>query len=272
MEEKQFIEDGIYYRHWPSNSETKAVVLLVHGAGEHCERYSALAESLNNSGYALCSLDLPGHGRSEGTRTHIGNFVDFENAVLNAYGKAQEWYPEKSIFLLGHSMGGLIAAHLLLEHQHLFKGALLSGPAIQSPVVPPAWQIGIIKVIAKISPKFGAIALDASGICRDQAVVDDYMNDPLVSKGKLSAKLLIEMFRAMDECIDRAADINLPIRIMHGSSDALTAPAGSQLLHDSVSSADKEIEIYDGLYHEIFNEPEAPQIYQQVVAWLDKRV
>lgn len=272
MTENQFIEDGIYYRRWPTASEAKAAVMLVHGAGEHCERYAAIAKALNDADYALCSLDLPGHGHSEGRRGHIDRFTDFENAALVLHGKIKQWYPNKPIFLLGHSMGGLIAANMLLDHQHLFKGAMLSGPAIQSPVIPPAWQIAIMKFVSKIAPTFGALSLDASGICRDQAVVDEYMNDPLVNKGKMSARLLVEMFAVMDECKQRAAEITLPIRIMHGSADALTSAAGSQLLHDNISSQDKEIEIYDGLFHEIFNEPEAPEIYQQVISWLDKRV
>ena len=97
------------------------------------------------------------------------------------------------------------------------------------------------------------------------------MNDPLVNKGKLSAKFLVAMFSAMNECQSRANAISLPIRIMHGSGDVMTASAGSELLYNTISSSDKELKIYDGLFHEIFNEPEAPEIYKEVIDWLDKR-
>jgi len=271
VNENQFTEDGLYYRHWPTNSNTtKATVLLVHGLGEHCERYNPLATALNNAGYALCSMDLPGHGQSEGDRGHINLFSDFQDAALKLHAKVKKWYPEKPIFLLGCSMGGLISARLLLDHQHLFKGALLTAAAIQSPQAPPKWQTIIITLIAKILPKLPILALDASCVSRDPNVVEKYMSDPLINKDKLSAGFLTQMLVAMNECKDRASEINLPIRIMHGSADVMTATAGSELLHRQVSSNDKELKIYEGLYHEIFNEPEAESIYAEVIAWLDR--
>ncbi|NND00263.1 MAG: alpha/beta hydrolase [Gammaproteobacteria bacterium] len=276
MTATQITEQGIYYRHWPvtepRHGEPKAVIMLVHGLGEHCERYSALAEALNDAGYALCSLDLPGHGHSSGLRGHISDFAEYETAVLGLYEKIKKCCPEQSVFILGHSMGGLITTHLLLNHQHLFKGALLSGAAIQSPQEPPAWQMTLMKFIAWLNPRFGALTLDASAISRDPVVVEKYMNDPLVNKGKLSARLLVSMFNTMSECAARAPQIKLPIRIMHGGGDVMTAPAGSRLLHDRVSSQDKELKIYDGLFHEIFNEPESDQVYREVIDWLDRQL
>jgi len=269
----QFTENGIYYRRWPlaDGQQPKAVVLLVHGLGEHCERYTAIAKALNTAGYALCSLDLPGHGQSEGVRGHIDHFSDYSNAALSLHAKVLEWYPDTPIYLLGHSMGGLIAAQLLIYHQGLFKGALLSGAAIQSPQQPPAWQLSIMKGLSAIVPKMGALTLDASGISRDSAVVEKYMNDPLVNKGKLSARLLVEMSGAMGECTSRAAEISLPILIMHGGGDVVTAPAGSKFLYETISSTDKTLKIYDDLYHEIFNEPEQQDIYAELIDWLDQR-
>jgi len=268
----QNIENGIYHRLWPvsEGQQLKGVVLLVHGLGDHCERYGNLAAALNATGYALASIDLPGHGQSEGVRGHIDSFSDYSDAALSLYGKVQVWYEDQPIFLLGHSMGGLIATHMLLENQQLFKGAMLSGAAIQSPQTPPAWQVAVMKLIAAIAPKLGMLTLDASGISRDEKVVETYMQDPLVNKGKLSGRFLVEMSNTMDECQNRAAEIELPIRIMHGGEDVMTAPAGSHLLHEKVSSSDKELKIYEGLYHEIFNEPEAADIYAEVIAWLDK--
>ncbi len=272
MNNTQFTENGLYYRQWPTSQVIDSrTVLLVHGLGEHCERYGPLAAALNDAGYNVCSMDLPGHGKSEGTRGHIDSFKDYHQAVLGLRAKIDDWYPNRKVFLLGHSMGGLISTQLLLDHQDLFAGALLSGAAIQSPQAPPSWQISLIKLISKVAPKAGMLELDASKISRDPEVVKTYMNDPLVNKGKLSAKFLVAMFAAMNECQTRASAINLPIRIMHGSDDVMTASAGSELLYNKVSSTDKELKIYDGLFHEIFNEPEAPEIYTEIIDWLDKR-
>jgi len=266
-------EDGLYYRHWaPEDNRPQATIMLIHGLGEHCQRYNALGEYLTNSGFALSSMDLPSHGRSEGKRGHIDTFDVFQQAALGLYDKTLSRHPDAPIFLLGHSMGGLIAARLLLDHQQKFQGALLSGAAIQSPQEPPAWQVTVIKTIAKLFPKAAMLQLDASGISRDPKVVDAYMADPLVSKDKLSAKFLVEMTNTMERCKTNAADISLPLLVMHGAADLMTAPAGSKLLHDSASSSDKQLRLYEGLYHEIFNEPEAQDIYAELVAWITKRL
>lgn len=271
MSDNQFTENGLYYRQWPlaEGVETKAVVQLMHGLGEHCERYSALAAALNAAGYAVCSMDLPGHGQSIGDRGHIGSFDEYQQAALGLHAKIRNWFPEQRVFLIGHSMGGLISTRLLLQHQQLYSGALLSGAAIQSPQTPPGWQIVLMKLISAVAPRAGMMNLDASGISRDPKVVETYMNDPLVNKGKLSARLLVGMVAAMAECRDQASKIKLPIRIMHGSEDVLAAASGSELLFKEISSSDKELKIYQGLFHEIFNEPEGPEIFSEVIAWLD---
>lgn len=261
--------NGIYYRHWALTGDPSGVVLIVHGLGEHCERYNHVADALNSAGYAVASLDLPGHGQSEGTRGYVQSFSDYQDAVLNLYKQMTEAYPNLPIFLFGHSMGGLIATRLLIDQQDLFAAAMLSGPAIQSPQEPPAFQVAIIKMISALFPKLGMMTLDASGISRDPQVVADYMQDPLVNKGKLSARLLKELFANMQFCKEHAEKISLPILILHGGQDAMTAPAGSELLFNKVSSKDKELKIYDDLLHEILNEPEGDEVAAKMIAWLD---
>lgn len=267
----EVLENGLYFRHWASNAP-KGVVVLIHGLGEHCQRYEHLATHLNEAAYALSSMDLPCHGRSDGVRGHIDSFDDYESAVLKLYEHTKALYPDTPLFLLGHSMGGLIATKFLLTHQDKFAGAMLSAAAIQTPQEPPAWQVAVIKTIAKFFPKAPMIALDASAVSRDPAVVEKYMNDPLVSQAKLSAQFLVSMTDTMDACKDDAKFINLPLKIMHGSGDVMTSPEGSQLLHDLVGSKDKSFTLYDGLYHEIFNEPEGEQIFSEMVSWMNTRI
>ncbi len=258
----------IYQTHW-SAEKPKAVVLLVHGLGEHCNRYSALGEFLQNHNYALYAIDLPGHGQSSGSAGHIDSFNSYQQAVLDYYQEIRSQYPNLPIFLLGHSMGGLISTHILLDNQQLFKGALLSGAALQSPQQPPNWQMKIIALLAAIAPKLKLIQLDASKISRLPEVVEKYNNDPLVGKEKLSASFLINMFKTMTLCKQRAGEITLPIKIMHGGEDVMTSAEGSQFLYDNISSTDKTLNIYSGLYHEIFNEPEAMDIYKEMLEWLE---
>ncbi len=264
-------QHGCYYRTWHAENP-KGAIQLVHGLAEHCQRYEHLAQTVTQAGYSLYAMDLPNHGKSDGKRGHLHSFAEFEAACQHLYESMQGELPNAKKFLLGHSMGGLIASCFLLNHQHQYNGAMLSGPAIQSPQEPPAWQVHLITLISKLFPKAGMLTLESSGISRDKAVYERYMNDPLVFKSKLSAKFLVELNAAMARITQHAADINVPLLIMHGSSDNITAPAGSQYLYDNCQSDDKTLKLYEGLYHEIFNEPEHPGVFKDLIEWLDKRV
>ena len=268
---KEHTQQGLYYRTWPAESP-KAAVMVIHGLAEHCQRYEHLAERLNQNGYSLYSMDLPGHGRSNGVRGHIDSFDDFQAAASGLLNSMQTECPDIPKFIIGHSMGGLIVSRFLLDHQDQFAGALLSGAAIQSPQEPPAWQVSLIKGIAKLFPKARMLALDASGISRDKAVVDKYMQDPMVGKDKLTARFLVEMTNTMETVKAAANNISLPLLIMHGTADNITAPSGSELMHNNCTSVDKTLTLYDGLYHEIFNEPEQEKVFDDVIQWLNKHV
>jgi alpha-beta hydrolase superfamily lysophospholipase len=125
------------------------------------------------------------------------------------------------------------------------------------------------KVISALMPKFGLIGLNAEGVSRDPAVVQAYVSDPLVWHGKITARLSAELVKAMQRVTAEATKITLPILIVQGSADKLVDPKGAQMLYEKVSSVDKAIKIYDGLYHEVYNEPEHDQVLGDVKAWLE---
>lgn len=252
--------------------EPKAIVMLIHGVAEHCARYERLGSHLAKHGYSTMAFDLPGHGRSPGTPGHIDRFSNYIDAALSFYKSVKSKYPDLPIFLLGHSMGGLISTQLLLDHQKLFKGAILSGPAIEVPDKPPSWQVAIIKMLAAIAPKLKLLQIEATGISRDSQVIKAYLRDPLVYKGKLSARFLLELSNAMNDCKARTNRIKLPLLILHGGDDPITKPSGSQFLYDHVNCKDKKLRIYPGLCHEIFNEPEADAVYADIVTWLESKI
>ena len=263
--------NNYFSKSW-NTAEPKAVIMLIHGLGEHSARYDAIGNYFIENRFAMESIDLPGHGKSSGKRGHIDKFSDFISAANHLLSLISKKYPNKPIFLLGHSMGGLISTLLLFDKQHLFSGALLSGAAIQHPNEPNRWILKVISAISHLAPKIGILKLDFTAISRDQNEIQKYINDPLVNKGKLSASLLVEMFKTMRISKERANEIKLPIRIMHGEADTMTAPEGSQYLYDHISSADKILKLYDEMYHEIFNEPGAEKIYTEIVDWLNDRL
>ena len=262
----------IYYQAWLPDGEVEAVILLVHGIGEHSGRYTNHVNYFVPRGYAIYALDHLGHGKSEGEREVIERFSDFTDMLGIFSGMVREWQPGKPIFILGHSMGGLITSTYLLDHQDEFQGAILSAPAIKPGGDISGATIAVGKIISRILPKMGVLALDDSGISRDPAVVQAYRADPLVFQGKTPARLGAEMLGAMQRVTDAASTITLPILILQGTGDMLVNPSGAQILYDKVGSTDKTLKLYDGLYHELHNEPERDVMFADVEAWLAARV
>ena len=137
--------------------------------------------------------------------------------------------------------------------------------------VSPA-TIAMAKVLSAIAPKMGVAVLDASTISRDKAVVDAYVNDPLVYRGKTTARLGVELINTQQKLPDQLPKITLPVLIMYGSEDKLCDPEGSKMLYEKVGSKDKTLKVYDGLYHEIFNEPEHEKVMADMETWLSARI
>lgn len=257
------------FKYWPAALPPKAVVLIAHGYAEHYGRYEHVASALTAGGYAVFAVDHWGHGRSEGTRGFAPAFSVFLDGLDALLAEARSAFPDRKFFLLGHSMGGLIAANFLQMRQQEFAGAVLSGPSIKAVNEPAATVLFIGRILSKLAPKAGLISLDANQVSRDKKVVADYIADPLVYTGKISARLAAEMIDAMKTAEGGAAKISLPILILHGGDDGLTSPEGSRILHERIGAADKTLKIYDGFYHEIFNDPGKESVIADVVWWLD---
>lgn len=270
--QEQQLPGGLYYRHWKAVGVTRAVILLVHGLGEHSGRYQGLADILCAGGFTIVAPDHIGHGHSAGRRGHLLNFEEYTAPLQMLRVKIGQDYPGLPCFLIGHSMGGLISARYLLDSQQQFVGAVLSGPALAVAEPPSALLLMINALFSKLWPSLALMQLDASLVSRDPAVVRAYIEDPLVLHGRASARLVSELFRAMEEVRKRRAEIQLPILIMHGAEDALTAVSGSEDLHINITSSDRTLRIYPGLYHEIFNEPERLDVIAELVSWLEERI
>jgi alpha-beta hydrolase superfamily lysophospholipase len=259
----------IYHQSWLPREEPKAVVLIAHGLGEHSGRYMNVVDLLVPAGYAVHALDHPGHGKSNGRRVYVERFQDFTATLKIYFDMIRDQQPDKPVFLVGHSMGGLIGTAYLLAHQHELAGAVLSGPGIKVPDDISPLVIFMGKLLSGIMPGMGIVQLEAEGVSRDPAVVDAYINDPLVHTGKITARLGAEMLKTMQAVTRAANQITLPLMILQGSADRMVDPAGARLLYDSVGSQDKTLKVYDGLYHEVFNEPEHKQVLQDVALWLE---
>ena len=261
---------GLYYQGWLPEGEPKALLLVVHGLAEHSGRYMNLVNRFVPQGYAVYGIDHLGHGRSEGRRLVLERFADYTEPLKTYSAMVRCWQPGKPVFLIGHSMGGLIGATYLLTNQEELAGAILSGPAVKVAGHIPAATIFVGRVLSVLFPGMGIVERGgAEAICRDPAVVAAYLADPLVYQGKMTARLGAEMLGAMERLRREAGKIRLPLLILQGSADRLVDPAGARLLYDRVASPDKRLVVYEGFYHEVFNEPEHDRVLSDVELWLE---
>jgi alpha-beta hydrolase superfamily lysophospholipase len=262
----------IYYQAWLPDGDVKAVLFVVHGLGEHCGRYMNHVNRFVPLGYAVYGLDHIGHGKSGGQREMIDRYSDFTDTLKIYYEMVKGWQPGKPIFILGHSMGGLITCTYLLDHQADFKGAIISAPSIKIGEGISHTTITMGKILARIAPKTGVLELDVNNLSHDPEVVKAYVNDPLVFHSKTPARLAAEVLKAMMRVTAETAKITLPFIAIQGSQDKIVDPGGSQMLYDNAGSKDKTLKIYEGLYHEVHNEPEREVMFKDLESWLAAHV
>jgi len=263
---------GVYYQAWIPEGTIKAILLLVHGLGEYSGRFMNHVNYFVPLGYAIYGLDHLGHGKSDGEREVVDRFTDFTEPLKVYCQMIMKRHPDTPVFIFGHSMGGLITCSYLIDHQADFKGAILSAPAIKvsDSISPVAIAMG--KILSWIMPKAGVLSLDAAAISRDPDVVDAYINDPLVFHGRTPARLAAEILKTMMRVRSEMEKITLPLIIFQGSEDKLVDPQGARLLYSNAGSRDKTLKVYDGLYHEIHNEPERSIMFKDMEDWLSARV
>ena len=259
----------LYWRCWLPDGQPKAVILAVHGLGEHISRYNNLVNNVVPMGYAVYGPDHYGHGKSEGTRVFVPRFQVYLDDLKTFYDTVKKDNPGLKVFLLGHSMGGLIATAYTVEHQQELAGLIVSAPALKAGESITSSTVTLAKVLSAIAPRLGVQALDSAYLSHDKAVVEAYDKDPLVYRGKITARLGSELFTAMSRLEQQMPTITLPILIMQGSEDQLVNKEGSKLLYAKAGSPDKTLKIYDGFYHEIFNEPDRARVFADLDAWLE---
>jgi alpha-beta hydrolase superfamily lysophospholipase len=256
---------------WLPADKPKAIILLVHGIAEHSGRYRHVAERLTQNGYAIYALDHRGHGQSEGVRAHFGSMDQPVADLEQYYQQVKIANPDAKIFVYGHSMGSLISLLFVLKYQSELAGWICTGSTLHLDKLAPAPLLAFGKLARHIAPKFHLLPLDAQGISRDPAIVAAYNNDPLVERKPTRINIAVSLTVASQQARERLAELTLPILILHGGADTITPPSGSSYLYEHAGSADKTLKIYEGLYHEVHNEPEKEQVLDDIAEWLDKR-
>lgn len=252
---------NIYFQCWLPDGEPLAVLLIAHGFAEHSGRYQNVVNHFVPRNYAVYALDHRGHGRSDGERVQVDHFTDYTVDLKTFFDLIQSEQPGRKVFLIGHSMGAAISLAYVLEHQDELAGLVTSGGGIARPGSPPPPP----------RPQSAARGpLDTAFLSRDPAVIEAYVNDPLVYRGPMPAQRGSAMADMRDALPGRVGEIRLPTLIMAGG--AVADGDRSTVLHELIGAEDKTLRVYEGLKHEIFNEPEHPRVLADLEEWLRARL
>lgn len=268
----------IGWRAWAPGSDAaapQAHVVIAHGYGEHGERYARLAERLAAASFKTWVPDHRGHGISEGPRGVVDRLANAATDLDGVVEMARAEAPGGPMFLLGHSLGGAIALAYALDHQDKLGGLVLSAAATSygdRPATPLALRVPAA-LASVLVPRAPVHKIDQGNLTRDPAEVQAYLDDPMIHKGPQPARTVAELLDAFARFRADAPALRLPLLVLHGTADRITSPEGSRRLVEIAGSADKELRLYDGFFHELLNEPQPDRdrVTDDIVEWLQAR-
>jgi alpha-beta hydrolase superfamily lysophospholipase len=249
----------------------KGVVTIAHGYGEHIGRYGYVAQRLNEAGFVVYGLDHHGHGHSAGRRRGRialkAAVADLDQMIVTV---SKRGFPELPQFLLGHSMGGAIALRYAMIHHDRLSGLVLSAPLAAVDGGRALHAFG--RVAGLVLPGMPVSKVEPRLVSRDHAIVKDYIADPLNHHGPVPAAVARDMIVHVDTLARDVRRITLPTLLMWGTADRLCPPSGAELVAANIGSEDLTVKPYEGLFHEIMNEPERDRVLDDIVAWLGAHV
>ena len=261
---------NLYAQAWLPGTAPRAVIVVSHGLAEHGGRYETLARELVQRDHAVYAIDHRGHGRSSGPRANIERFAHLVADFCAFTERCAGEHPATPVFMLGHSMGGAVAFASALRLQHRLQGLVLSAPALATGQSVPRLQEMFVRLLSVVAPDTGALTLPPDAVSRDPSVVARYAADPLVHHNAIPARTLVELLRAMQGFPASAPGLRLPTLVLHGTADKLVPLAATQPVYKAFGTRDCVVQLYEGLYHEVFNEPERERVTADLLRWLER--
>lgn len=262
----------MYYKTWAPDKSPRAVLIIVHGVGEHIDRYQNLVSGLVNSGHALAGYDLRGHGRSEGQRGYINSWGEYRGDLREFIKKARLMFPNKPVFVLGHSLGSLIVLDYLIQGGDKLSGAILSGTALDPVEAAPPVQKFLAQLLSGVYPTFSLkVKQPGKSLSRDAQVAKAYDQDPMVFWVR-TARWGAESLKAIERIEANADKISMPVLFIHGENDPVASAEGAQRYFDRVEYPDKTIRIYTANMHEPHNDLDHPEVVADIEAWVSKHL
>ncbi len=262
---------NIYGKYWAPENDVRGVICLVHGMGEHCNRYEHLGNFFSDKNIALIAYDQRGHGKSEGKRGHTPSYEHLLQGVENLLYKAKELFPEQPLILYGHSMGGNLALNFAMRKKPVLHGVIASSPWLRLAFEPPAIKVKLGQWMRKIYPAFSqSTELDAKAISRIADEVSKYEKDPLVHD-RITAMMFTSVYEAGNWAMENTEELELPTLIFHGSGDQLTSHQASREFAGKVQG-DVTFQLFENAYHEIHNDTSKAELLQLLEKWVEEHL
>lgn len=258
---------SLLIRRWEPAGEPWASLLLVHGLAEHCGRYEHVGAQLAEAGVDTHAFDLRGFGGSGGKRASVDRWSQLHDDLEERLGAVRSIAPQRPLILYGHSMGGLIALGYVLDARARPDLLVLSAPAIGADV--PLWQRVIAGPLNRLAPNMlVANRLDTEVLCCDPVVQSRYVDDPL-NQHKTTVRFGHALFDEQQRVMAALDRLAIPTLVLHGGDDRLVPPETSAVLEDRPGVTRR---VYDGLRHELHNEPAGPEVVRDVTDWIREQV
>lgn len=261
---------GLFVRSWRPKGTAHGAVAIVPGFNSHSGYYGWAAEQFASRGIAVYAVDLRGRGRSDGERFFVESFGDYVNDVKSMVTLAKSREAGLPMMLLGHSAGGIVACLYVLDHPGELAGLICESFAHEVPA--PDFVLAVFKGLSHIAPHAHLLHLKNEIFSRDPAAVQAMNDDPLIAHEKQPTQTLAELVRADERLKKEAAQITLPVLILHGTADEATKPSGSQRFHGMVGSRDKTLRLYDGHFHDLLNDLGKETVMADILGWVDARI
>jgi len=250
--------------------KVRAIIIFVHGLGEHIQRYYHWAELLAGEEIGFTGMDLPGHGRSDGVRGNIKNYSRTDEMLEILLDNVSKTFPGLPVFIYGHSLGGGIVLDYILRKKPAIKGAIVTSPWLKLSFEPEKSKIVLASVMRFVLPGLTQPSgLVVNHISHDKEVIDKYLTDPLVHN-KISVSLFYNAMRAGRLSLENAAGLSIPLLIMHGGDDLICSQEGSRTFASKSGMAD--LKIWDGGYHELHNEPFKTDVFAYLIRWINNKL
>lgn len=267
--------DGLrlYYQHCipDAGQSPKIVLMVVHGLGEHSHRYRNVMEAMVSKQMGVAAFDLRGHGRSEGKRGHIRSFREYLQDVRQFIHLCKTLHPQPcDFFLIGHSLGGLIVLAYSLENAESLSGVIASGPAIGVKLEVPAYKRILASALSAFLPSLRfQNEVHPHLLSRDPLIVENYLSDPLVHH-EATARFYTETMKTMEDVRRNIPALRLPVLFLQGENDRIVDPERTREAFRAVQIKDKTLQLYPNNLHEVFNDLDKEQVFEDLRHWVQE--